>query len=278
MIRKKSKTDPIRLDISAHAKLPKLKGLFVVGTSFSVGKTMVAGAIAHRLRGQGQRVEVFKPVATGCRWEREGLISEEAEFLAACAESRRPLASITPVRYRPKVSPIAAAQRAKKAVDLDAVLAAYRSLAGECDCVLVEGPGSLCTPLTREFWTMHFAALTGLSVVVVSGSGLGAISDCLAAVQLARWAGIPTAGVIVNKYTIDPSAQDALDKGTDPYTGGDEDLAAYTNCPLIVETSEAELLAVVPLDEASSVERATLGSDVQFAIAQVDWPRIVGLD
>jgi len=277
MARRRAKTDPFSLDVSAYGELPKLKGLFVAGTGFGVGKTLIAGAIARLLRSRGRRVEVFKPVVTGCRVGREGLISSEAEFLAACAESRRPLAEITPVRYKPAVTPLAAAQRADRPVDLESVFDAYRALKGACDCVLVEGPGGLCTPLTGEFWTVHFAAMTALPMLLVARPGLGAISDCLMAVHLAGSAGIKTAGVVINKYRIDPSAQKALDQARQPYAGGDDDLAAYTNPPLIAETAGVELLAVIPQDEESSVRRATLGSDVQFATGQVNWPRIIGL-
>ena len=63
--------------------------IFVTGTDTEVGKTLIAGAIARRLRSSGRRVEVFKPAATGCRRAGGQYISADAEFLAACADSRR---------------------------------------------------------------------------------------------------------------------------------------------------------------------------------------------
>ena len=74
---------------------------------------------------------------------------------------------------------------------------------------------------------------------------------------------------------IDPAAQRALDLREEPYTHGDEDLAVYTNPALIAETGRAEVLAIVPEDEESSAERATLGFDVEFAVGQVDWERFI---
>src|SRR5687768_15526276 len=76
-----------------------IPGLFVTGTDTGVGKTVVAGAIAHWLRNQGRRVAVLKPVGTGCVRRREGLVSEDAEFLAVCADARHPLDLICPQRY-----------------------------------------------------------------------------------------------------------------------------------------------------------------------------------
>src|SRR5690554_3147787 len=103
---------------SIPPELPRTAGIFITGTDTEVGKTLVAGAIARCLRGRGRRVEVFKPVATGCRRTREGLVSADAEFLAACAESRRTLAEICPLRYAHAVAPNIAAERAGRPVDL----------------------------------------------------------------------------------------------------------------------------------------------------------------
>lgn len=280
------KADPFDFDVSSlpslarmakMAKRAKLRGLFVTGTDVGVGKTLIAGAIARQLRKSGRSVEVFKPVATGCRRTREGLVSSEAEFLAACAESRRTLAEITPVRYPAGISPNAAADRAHRPVDLDAICDAYAPLAGACDCVIVEGPGGLCTPITPEVWTIHVAMMMKLPLVIVAGAGLGTINHTLLTLAAARAAGLEVAGVVINRYRIDPAAAEALEKGSRPYTHGDGDLAVYTNPPQIVECGRVEVLTIVPDDGESSVARATLGFDVEFAIGQVDWLRIIGL-
>ena len=76
-----------------------IPGLFVTGTDTGVGKTVVAGGIADWFRRQGTRVAVLKPIATGCEWRREGLVSADAEFLAHCADSPHPLDLISPQRY-----------------------------------------------------------------------------------------------------------------------------------------------------------------------------------
>ncbi len=67
--------------------LPKTKGLFVTGTDTGVGKTLIAGGIARLLTQQGLKVGVFKPVASGCQSDRGQLVSADAAFLAACAET-----------------------------------------------------------------------------------------------------------------------------------------------------------------------------------------------
>src|SRR4051794_28559419 len=64
---------------------PTIPGLLVTGTDTGIGKTVVAGAIAAWFGGQGSRVGVLKPIASGCVRRREGLVSEDAELLAHCA-------------------------------------------------------------------------------------------------------------------------------------------------------------------------------------------------
>lgn len=270
-----AKTNPFDFDVTAWGELPALRGLLVIGTDAEVGKTLIAGAIARALRKAGRSVEVFKPVACRCRRSPAGLVSPDAEFLAACAESRRHLREICPVRYRERLIPKVAAERAHRPVDLRAIFEAYANLEGAADCIIVEGVGGLLCPITDDFWMIHLAKMMKLPLVVVARAGIGTIDHTLLTLHAARSAGLTVAGVVINRYRIDPAAQRALDLREEPYTHGDEDLAVYTNPALIAETGRVELLAIVPEDEESSAERATLGFDVEFAVGQVDWERFI---
>src|SRR4029450_12292669 len=98
-----------------------IPGLFVTATDTEVGKTVVAGAIANWFLRQGSRIPVCKPAATGCVHRREGWVSEDAEFLASCADARFPLDLICPVRYREPLAPVVAADRASEPVEWPAV-------------------------------------------------------------------------------------------------------------------------------------------------------------
>lgn len=261
----------------AQPPLPRLPGLFVTGTDTEVGKTLIAGAIARCLRRRGRAVEVFKPVATGCRRGREGLISADAEFLAACADSRRTLAEIAPVRFAAALAPNVAAQREHRPVDLEAIFEAYRRLAGAAEAVIVEGVGGLLCPISDEFWVVHLARLMGLPVVIVARAGLGTINHTLLTLHAARSAGLEVAGVVVNRYRLEPAAAKQLADSSQPYTRGDNDLAIYTNPAQIANRGQTRVLAIVPEEAANNIERAVIGPDTQFAIDQVDWDRLAGL-
>ena len=56
---------------------------------------------------------------------------------------------------------------------------------------------------------------------------------------------------------------------------GDAEMAMFTNPRQIARRGQVPVLALVLEDPESSVEHARLGSDVQFAIDQVDWEGII---
>jgi dethiobiotin synthetase len=248
-----------------HPDLPALRGVFVTGTDTEVGKTVIAGAIARSLNNDGVRTEVFKPAASGCRHARGQLISEDAEFLAACSDSTRPLDEITPLRYAAALAPNVAARRAGQEVDVEAIFTSYRRLEGQCDAVVVEGVGGLMCPISDDLWVLHLAVMMNLPVVIVARAGLGTINHTLLTIHAARSAGLTVAGVIINRYQIDPRQND----------GPDDEIAMLTNPEQIVQKGETQILALVPDDPETSVSKSILGPDVSFAIDQVDWKNII---
>src|SRR3954471_18439024 len=120
-----------------------IPGLFVTGTDTEVGKTVIAGAIANYFFRQGVRIAVSKPVATGCVHRREGLVSEDAEFLASCADARFPLDLICPQRYREPLAPAVAADRAKQPLDWLSIDRSLQLMSRDSDVMIVEGVGGI---------------------------------------------------------------------------------------------------------------------------------------
>ncbi|MBI5722836.1 MAG: dethiobiotin synthase [Planctomycetes bacterium] len=272
-------------DISGYPPLPALKGLFITGTDTEVGKTLVAGAVARSLRRGGLKVEVFKPAATGCKKQRGELVSQDAEFLAACADSRRMLSEIVPARYRAALAPNVAAARESRPIDLELIFREYSRLAGPVaagdpsstpDVVVVEGVGGLLCPISDDFWVIHFARMARLPVVIVARPGLGTINHTLLTIHAARSAGLEVAGVVINRYQVEPAAARSADPT--PYIRGDADMSAFTNPAQIAERGRVKVLAIVPDDAKSSIEKGRIGPDAQYAIDQVDWPAIAGVE
>jgi len=266
---------PLEFDVSSFGELPRLNGLLVTGTDTGVGKTVIAGAIARSLYMRQVRVEAFKPAASGCRRQRGDLVSEDAEFLAACGESARPLHEIAPVRFAAALAPNVAAMHTGESVDLDAIFAAYRRLDGAADAVIVEGIGGLLCPISDDFWVIHLAMMMALPVVIVARPDLGTINHTLLTIHAARSAGLRVAGVVINRYIADPGSH-IIDDG--PETAAldhDAEIAMLTNPQQIAQRGRTQILALVPEDPETSVTDGRLGGEVSYAIDQVDWKKIV---
>jgi dethiobiotin synthetase len=233
-----------------------IPGLFVTATNTEVGKTVVAAAIADYLRRSGKRVAVCKPVATGCRRRREGLVSEDAEFLAACADARHPLDVICPQRFAEPLAPAIAAQRSGEKVDESAIDAAIWEMAAVSDVMVIEGVGGVMVPTgTSEAGegrtVLNWAVEWGVPAVVVARAGLGTINHTLMTVAVLRQAGVKVAGVVINRYP----------PGTAP-------VVEETNPRAIEKWGKVPVLCLVP-EEAVTAPR--VGPGIRAAIDQVDW-------
>jgi dethiobiotin synthetase len=104
----------------------------------------------------------------------------------------------------------------------------------------------------------------------VARAGLGTINHTLLTLHAARSAGLEVAGVVVNRYQVEPAVAGATEQGDAPHRE-DADLAMYTNPQQIAERGRVKVLALVPDEPASSVETDRLGPDVRFAIGQTPW-------
>ncbi|HOA74296.1 MAG TPA: dethiobiotin synthase [Phycisphaerae bacterium] len=228
------------------------QGWFVTATDTGVGKTVIAGALAWLVRHQGRRVGVMKPVASGCRHDvRLGLVSEDTEFLAHCAEARETLETITPVRYASELAPMTAARREHRPVDWTAISESYVRIRGACDWMIVEGVGGLLVPIDEKTSVADMAGQFGLPLIVVARPGLGTINHTLLTIEAARTRGLTVAAVVINGY--EPAA------GT---------LAEETNPEVIAELTGMRIPIIVPHDPQIDVRKGQLTESVLYPLRE----------
>lgn len=215
------------------------RGLFVVGTDTGVGKTYVASLIVRGLRGrgsgvggQGPRVGVYKPVASGCHWAGGTLVSEDAEFLAAAAGGDWDLDRVCPQRFAAAVAPPRAAREVGMVVDRQLLRTGLEYFADRCDVVVVEGAGGLLSPLSDDDLVADLAHEFGYPLVIVANNALGVINQTLQTVFVAQHyrGGLPIAGVVLN-HARETSPDDAS------LTSNAADLAARLHVPLLATVS-----------------------------------------
>ncbi|MBL7140007.1 MAG: dethiobiotin synthase [Planctomycetes bacterium] len=228
------------------------RGYFITGTDTGVGKTVVTAALAATWRADGVNVGVMKPVATGCVRRREGLVSEDAEFLAKAADAPEPLEEIAPVRFAEGLAPTVAAARAGRDVDLAPVWKAWHRLRRAHDVMLVEGIGGALCPVTPRQTVADLARRFNLPVLVVARPGLGTINHTAMTVEVLRARRLEVAGVVINRYNRDT-----------------EDLAELTNPDEIQRVTGVAVLGLMPEDPSTDFRAGVIGDDVLAAARQI---------
>lgn len=241
-----------------HLEFPETRGLFITGTDTGVGKTLISGNIARILAKKGRTVGVFKPVASGCERTREGLLSEDAQFLAFCADSRLGLDVITPITFHTPAAPFVCADKEHRKIDFEKIQTAYNYIVENSDCVVVEGIGGGRVPITAHIDVLDLAKAFRLPIVIVADAGLGTINHTLLTIDAVRNRGLPLAGVVINGYN-------------EP----DSDYAQMTNPGVIAELGKVRILCVVPFDETADVADCRCGEYLTNALSQVDWEALM---
>lgn len=238
-------------------------GLFVTGTDTEVGKTVVTCAIAAALREQHRRIKLgaLKPLASGCRRDREGLVNEDAEALAHFADCRLPLDVVNPIRFRTPVAPAAAAEMERQEVDWSALSRSLTRLDEASDAVIVEGVGGLMVPLdprNPRYMVGQLAKDIGYPVIVVCRPNLGTLNHTVMTVELLRQAGCRVSGLVIN----------GLDR--DPVVAA-EDPSIASNRDWLERLTGVKVLATLPKGRGVNPARGKLDPSVVMAAAQVNW-------
>lgn len=246
-----------------HALNLRKPGLFITGTDTGVGKTVVTCAIAHCLKQTGMKVSVCKPMATGCRREREGLVAEDAEAIAHFSDCRLPLDVINPVRFVPPMSPAAAADQAGVEVDFQAISDSLTRLDEWGDVQLVEGVGGLCTPISAKHpgvTILELAAAIGYPVLIVCRAGLGTLSHTAMTARLLNEANLHIAGLVVNGYIADSAGQS-------------DDASMAGNRRWLERMNKVSIIATLPQCDLSLVrpEAGRISEEVLEAAAMARW-------
>jgi dethiobiotin synthetase len=235
-------------------ELNKAKGLFITGTDTGVGKTLVSGGIARLLNNSGKKVGVFKPVASGCYRDYEGLIASDAVFLRECSGCNFDLSTINPVGYVTPAAPIVCAEHENKPVDYEHIAKAYNEISTNSDIIIVEGIGGARVPISYGVDVITLAQGFALPVVIVARPDLGTINHTLLTIDAVRNAGLELAGVVISGYNAE--------------TAG----LAEENLPMIIEEwGQTPVLTIIPFDEESDVEKGTLGEITIESLADCDW-------
>jgi dethiobiotin synthetase len=167
-----------------------LNALLITGTDTEAGKTVLTTALAaywqtYHCRSLG----IMKPIQAG--------VGDRELYTALFSLEQSP-EEITPLYFEAPLAPPLAAARQGRRVQLELVWQAFENLRSSRDWVLVEALGGLGSPVSDELTVADLAADWRLPTVLVVPVRLGAISQAVANVALARQTRVHLLGIVLN--------------------------------------------------------------------------------
>jgi dethiobiotin synthetase len=174
-----------------------MKQYFITGTDTDCGKTYVTCELLRHLNQRDKKALAIKPVASGCIYQNDQLISEDVERLQA--HNYTVEKQINGWRYKEPISPHLAAK-------LNGDNLSTRQIARFCEqeefkeaeILLVEGAGGLLVPVNDDETWLDFLKLTKIPVILVVGMRLGCINHALLTDAVLKMNNILCKGWIAN--------------------------------------------------------------------------------
>ena len=167
-----------------------MNALLITGTDTETGKTVLTTALAaYWQRFVSPSLGIMKPIQAGIG---------DRELYLQLFTLNQSIDEINPLYFDAPLAPPIAAAKEGRTIDLGLVWQKFQQLISARDFVLVEALGGLGSPITNEFTVADLAAEWRLPTVLVVPVKLGAISQAVANVALARLTGVALKGIILN--------------------------------------------------------------------------------
>lgn len=179
------------------------RAVFITATGTDAGKTYVTALIVKRLREAGINAGYYKAALSGAEERGGRLVPGDADFVAHASGMTEPPESLVSYVYKNPLSPHLAAQIEGNPPELDAIKRDFARALKKYDYLCVEGCGGIVCPIRWDEWKIMLEDIIkacGLSVIIVSPSGLGSINSAVLTVEHALAAGIEVRGIIMNGY------------------------------------------------------------------------------
>jgi dethiobiotin synthetase len=163
--------------------------IFVTGTDTGAGKTLLTALLLVHLRKNGCHALATKPFCSGGR--------TDIEILARAQENQLPLNRITPYYSPEPAAPLVAARKRRQRIPFGRVIEHIRTLAAECEILLVEGAGGLLVPLGDHYTVADVIDSLRCPVLVAARNKLGAVNHSLLTLAALRPLSVPGATVVL---------------------------------------------------------------------------------
>lgn len=177
-----------------------MKAIFVLGTDTEVGKTSISSGLIKLMVGDGIKVGVMKPFASGKQIHSKKYRSQDTKILANSADVQDNDEILNPYFYKIPSAPFLAVLASKgKEPDLKYVKKIFLEMIKKYDFVLVEGIGGLMVPLNSYQYVSDLIKILKIPVILITNNKIGTINHTLLTINICRNLNIPIYGLIINR-------------------------------------------------------------------------------
>ncbi|MBR2838426.1 MAG: adenosylmethionine--8-amino-7-oxononanoate transaminase [Kiritimatiellae bacterium] len=184
--------------------------VFVSGIDTDVGKSVVTGVLARRLREAGRDAITVKLVQTGNVGRSED-VELHRRLMGGVRFPEDDAGLTAPQVFAFPASAELAARLEGRRVDLRRIVGSVNACARRHEVVLVESAGGLFVPLTAKTLAIDLAARERWPVVLVTNGRLGSVNQTLAAVEALLRRGMELRKVV---YDWAPGVDPTIDADT----------------------------------------------------------------
>ena len=176
-----------------------MPGFFVTATGTDVGKTYVTAGLIRAGQRAGLAMDALKPVLSG--FAPDAMEASDAAVLLGALDrpvTAAAIAAIAPWRFVEPLSPDMAAEAEGRRLVFASLTEACRDRVRPDRLTLIEGVGGVMVPLDDRHTILDLIATLDLPVILVSPTGLGAISHLLTALAALRLRDLSPHAIILN--------------------------------------------------------------------------------
>jgi len=198
------------------------RAFFVTSSGTEIGKTYVTALLCRAMVKREMVPGALKPIMSG--FDADDLPASDAgQLLSALGVPVTPetIASISPWRFTPSISPDMAAKRAGSEIDTDDLVQFCRlGLEAPSDALFIEAAGGIMAPINDRDLMIDWAQRLQFPLILVVGSYLGTISHTLTAIDAAQSRGLTIASLVMSESTVSPVPMEETAETISRYADG----------------------------------------------------------
>lgn len=205
--------------------------IFVSGTGYGIGKTIVSAILAEALE-----ADYWKPI------EAAHVNGADSDWVRSNLSNSRSVVHPEVYKLKQDPSPYYAAKKDAVKISLEKIFAAYCLLPSSNSTLIVEGPGGLLVPLNETEFVSDMVRVLNARVILVSNDSPDSINHSLLTSKITRQKNLRVLGWVFNN-------------GVLPY---EDDIARWSGFPKLGSVPRFQTITKQSIKEVASAIKQNL--------------------